>query len=112
MVGLLTYAVELPSLVDQLRQSDQDPLREERGGERRRGGEERGRERRREGERGGEKGKGGRERQGEHPLRQLEDKFPDNQPPSLIRGRTSLENMGCMPPPSLIRGRTRPENMG
>ena len=57
MVGLLTYAVELPSLVDQLRQSDQDPLREERGGERRRGGEEerreeeRGRERRREGKR-------------------------------------------------------------
>ena len=57
MVGLLTYAVELPSLVDQLRQSYQDPLREERGGERRRGGEEerreeeRGRERRREGKR-------------------------------------------------------------
>ena len=60
MVGLLTYAVELPSLVDQLRQSDQDPLREERGGERRRGGEERGREGGRGGERRGEGKKEGK----------------------------------------------------
>ena len=60
MVSLLTYAVELPSLVDQLGQSDQDPLREERGGERRRGGEERGRERRREEGRREKEGKRGR----------------------------------------------------
>ena len=76
----LTYAVELPSLVNQFRQCDQDSLRQEGGG---RGGGEEG-ERRERGGRGRERREreGGKERQAEHhPQRQLEDKFPDNQPP-------------------------------